>query len=193
MALREPADRQIDDTFGPFATSLLLRALPPSTMHNNHYLSPASLLLPTAATGPDSFEGFPPTYVVYGGAERLARSIGFFWDRLHLARKAEAIKKPASVPDRLVEGPDSVHDFMIFSWQSEEAAVVYEDLDGWLRDLLAEEPTEEEMASQAWKDSGFEREASTKAFKKSRSPRMGPADRRGLFTMFGDMGDEGIR
>ncbi len=103
-------------------------------MHTDVYLSPSSLLIAPSATGSDSFEGFPPTYVVYGGAERLARSIRYFWDRLQLARKVE----PNSLPDRLIEGPDSVHDFLIFDWQSKEASVIYADLDAWLRDLLAE-------------------------------------------------------
>lgn len=165
-------------------------------MHTSMYLSPASLLIPTAATGPDSFEGFPPTYVVYGGAERLARSIGFFWSRLQVARKAESMHKLPVTEDRLVEGPDSVHDFMIFPWQSEEAAVVYADLDGWLRDLLAseDEPSAEEVASPDWKDIALRRQESRKAFMKAKSPRMGPVkDDRGVLRMIGDMGDEGLK
>jgi hypothetical protein len=159
-------------------------------MHTSPYLSPTSLIIPSAATGNNSLEGFPPTYVVYGGAERLARSIGFFWSRLQLARTAELIsgKRPV-VEDRLIEGPDAVHDFMIFPWQSEDAAVVYEGLDVWLRDLLVAEgqPTEEEAASPDWKDS-------RKSLKTGKSPRMGPTkDRRGVLSMFGDMGDEGRR
>ena len=166
-------------------------------MHTSTYLSPASLLIPPAATGRESFEGFPPTYVIYGGAERLARSIGFFWSRLQLARKAELVlgKRPP-IEDRLIEGPDAVHDFMIFPWQSEESAVVYEGLDAWLRDLLAseEEPTAEEIASPDWKEINHTRDVSRKAFKTGKSPRMGPARaRRGVLTMFGDMGDEGMR
>lgn len=122
----------IDDTFGPFATSLLLRALPPDLMHTSPYLSPASLLLPST---PEIMLDFPPTYVVRGTAERIETSIHIFWDRLRLARKSqpEAMK----VEDRHVKGIDCVHDFMIFPWQSEEAAEVYADLDVWLRELLS--------------------------------------------------------
>jgi acetyl esterase/lipase len=119
----------IDDTFGPFATSLLLRALPPDAMHTSPYLSPASLLIPSVASGPNSFERFPPTFVVYGEAERLAKEIRLFWTRLRLAREDS---------DLLIMGPDSVHDFMIFPWFSVEAAAVYQKLDDWLRGLLAD-------------------------------------------------------
>ncbi|CAD6572327.1 MAG: hypothetical protein TREMPRED_000499 [Tremellales sp. Tagirdzhanova-0007] len=113
-----------------------------------------------------------------------------------LARKAELVlgKRPP-IEDRLIEGPDAVHDFMIFPWQSEESAVVYEGLDAWLRDLLAseEEPTAEEIASPDWKEINHTRDVSRKAFKTGKSPRMGPARaRRGVLTMFGDMGDEGM-
>ena len=166
-------------------------------MHTSTYLSPASLLIPPVAAGRDSFEGFPPTYVVFGGAERLARSIGFFWSRLQLARKAELVsgKRPL-MEDRIIEGPDAVHDFMIFPWQSEETATVYEDLDAWLRDLLASEevPTAEEIASPDWKGIIANRDVSRKELKTGKSPRMGPTKgRRGVLNMFGDMGDEGMR
>jgi hypothetical protein len=114
----------IDDTFGPFATSLLLRAVPIETMHTSSYLSPGGLLLPETD---GLFDRFPPTFVVYGGAERLSTSIAIFWDRLN---------RPG---DKLVEGADCVHDFLIFPWQEEEAAGVYSQLDEWLREILSED------------------------------------------------------
>ena len=135
--------------------------------------------------------------MIYGGAERLARSIGIFWSRLHLARKAELLSVRSSViDDRLFESPDAVHDFMIFPWQSEEASLVYEDLDGWLRDLLAGdvEPTSEEIASPDWKDIMFKQRATKQTLKAQKSPRMGPThDSLGVLTMIGDMSDEGLR
>lgn len=120
----------IDDTFGPFATSLLLRAVPIETMHTSSYLSPAGLLLPPNEVD-HLFDGFPPIFTVYGGAERLSSSIDIFWSRLSNISKREG--------DKLVEGPDCVHDFMIFPWQEVEAAVVYGELDVWLRDLLSQD------------------------------------------------------
>ncbi|WVF67244.1 hypothetical protein IAT40_001992 [Kwoniella sp. CBS 6097] len=131
----------IEDTFGPFACSLLLRALPASIMHTSSYLSPASHLIPSKPTGPDSFERFPPTYIVYGDAERLSTSIEILWDRIQLSRKAS--KVPAIVQDKLLVSPDSVHDFVIFPWMAEETSRVYEDMDGWLRELLSAEMPEE--------------------------------------------------
>lgn len=122
----------IDDTFGPFATSLLLRALPADTMHNSPYISPASLLLLSSS---ELLADFPPVYLVHGTAERLDTSIKIFWQRLQLARKYHGL--PSSVPDRHISGKDCVHDFMIFPWQSEEAAEVYADMDVWLRELLS--------------------------------------------------------
>ncbi|OCF34193.1 endoplasmic reticulum protein [Kwoniella heveanensis BCC8398] len=134
----------IEDTFGPFACSLLLRGLPASIMHTSSYLSPASHLLPSQPSGPDSFERFPPTYVVYGDAERLSTSIELLWDRIQLSRRF-AEKSGASVPvqDRLLVSPDSVHDFVIFPWMAEEASKAYEDMDIWLRELLSAELPEE--------------------------------------------------
>lgn len=74
--------------------------------------------------------------------------------------------------------------------------MVYADLDGWLRDLLAseDEPSAEEVASPDWKDIALRRQESRKAFMKARSPRMGPVkDDRGVLRMIGDMGDEGLK
>lgn len=156
-------------------------------MHTSAYLSPASLLIAPQATGPDSFAGFPPTYVAYGGAERLSRSIRIFWSRLQLARQAGSM-------DRLVEGPDAVHDFCIFPWMAKEAGDVYEDLDVWLRELLSteDEPTPEETASPDWKQIAFQRQHSRVSFH-GKSPVMGPMTENGVIRMVEDMRSEGMR
>ncbi|WVQ94843.1 hypothetical protein IAU59_001926 [Kwoniella sp. CBS 9459] len=134
----------IEDTFGPFACSLLLRALPASLMHTSSYLSPASHLLPSHSSGLDSFERFPPTYIVYGDAERLSTSIELLWQRIQLSsRAAQSSSSSVVVQDRLLVMPDSVHDFAIFPWMAEEASKTYEDLDIWLRELLSAEMPEE--------------------------------------------------
>lgn len=166
---------QIDDTFGPFATSLLLRGLPAELMHTSEYLSPASLLLPDHGL----FDGFPPTFTVYGGAERLAKSIELFWERLRSSRTAK---------DVLIEMPDAVHDFMIFPWQAEEAAIVYEKLDEWLRDVLAEEVEED------WQESLVQRRRRrTTSMKADKSPVMRPRQSSGMLRMIGDLQEEGMR
>ncbi|KAK8853339.1 hypothetical protein IAR55_004043 [Kwoniella newhampshirensis] len=192
----------IEDTFGPFACSLLLRALPASTIHTSCYLSPASKLLPSSPHGADSFEHFPPTYIVYGDAERLVTSIQILWSRLELSRQCEK----ATVPDRLFVGRDAVHDFTIFPWMAEEAALVYEDLDTWLRELLAadlevdEEETPvspEEAQSPDWKDIALQRRLSRRKTRESlistKSPTMGPVtDESGVMRMVEDMREEGM-
>lgn len=167
-------------------------------MHTSSYLSPASLLIPPAVTGPDSFEHFAPTYIVYGGAERLSSSIKILWSRLELARKSS----PPAIPDRLIEGPDCVHDFMIFPWQAKEATVIYQDLDGWLRELLSTDEDEEgpaspeQLASHDWaqitqrqRDS---RKVERETLKISRSPVMGPK-KHNMMSMVSDMRSEGLR
>jgi hypothetical protein len=169
-------------------------------MHTSSYLSPASLLIPAQATGPDSLASFPPTFVVYGGAERLAISIKIFWARLKLARKLES---PSSQPDLIIEGPDSPHDFMIFPWMAEESAVIYEKLDEWLRDLLASDyevevvpQSPEEAKSPDWRSIALKRRESRKlerdSMKTARSPVLAPKKHR-VMDMVGDMRSEGIR
>ena len=127
----------VDDTFGPLATSLLLRAIPEQLMHTSPYLSPASFLIPTDTTGRASFEDFPPTCIIYGGAERLGRSIQTLWQRLQLARKAQS---QVEVGDSLLMADDAVHDFVIFPWQAKQAEGAYEHLNRWLEaDLFVEQ------------------------------------------------------
>lgn len=168
-------------------------------MHTSSYLSPASLLIPPQATGPDSLSNFPPTFVVYGGAERLAISIKIFWARLQLARKLET----STQPDLLIEGPDSPHDFMIFPWMAEESAVIYEKLDEWLRDLLASDyevedipKSPEEAKSPDWSRIAMKRRESRKierdSMKTARSPVLAPKRHR-VMDMVGDMRSEGIK
>lgn len=170
----------IDDTFGPFATSLLLRGLPSHMMHTSEYLSPASLLLKDSET----FENFPPTFVVYGGAERLGPSIETLYNRLRGSRKAN---------DVLLNVPDSVHDFMIFPWQAEEAAGVYERLDEWLREVLADNDTDE--VEEVWVQTIAERRRKRRAsLKLEKSPLMRPVRKdSNVFGMIGDFQGEGMR
>ncbi|ORY33389.1 Alpha/Beta hydrolase protein [Naematelia encephala] len=183
------ASDTIDSTFGPFATSLLLRALPASTMHTSPYLSPASLLIEASATGPLSFEDFPPIFIVYGGAERLGRSIEGLWSRFQLARKVNA----SPLPDKIVVGEDCVHDFMIFPWQAEEAAKVYAELDAWLRDLLALEDDKPTSPGLVASPTILNSHRSSRAdYRASRSPIMGPMRDKSVMMMVEDMRDEGL-
>ena len=85
--------------------------------------------------------------------------------------------------------PDSVHDFMIFPWQAEEAALVYERLDQWLREVLSEEDEEEPVLTL------FQRRRQRRAsLKWERSPVMRPMrGESGVFDMIGDFHEEGRR
>ncbi|WWC64742.1 uncharacterized protein I303_107353 [Kwoniella dejecticola CBS 10117] len=188
----------IDDTFGPFACALLLRAQPASIMHTSPYLSPASLLISDA----DSFRDFPPTYLVYGGAERLSTNIQLLWDDIQDCRHRQDF---CAIPDRLFVSPDGVHDFMIFPWMAEEASEVYEDLDVWLRKLLAtalpeedEEVVAESLEVADIEGFGGRRRLSRRMTKESltsqKSPIMGPVqDDMGMIRMVEDMSGEGLR
>ena len=97
-------------------------------MHTSPYLSPASLLLEHDES---LFESFPPTFIVYGGAERLARSTRLLWSRLRQSLR----RNDSVIDDELWEVPDSVHDFVIFPWHAEEAEIAYEKLNDWLGNL----------------------------------------------------------
>jgi hypothetical protein len=146
-------------------------------MHTSEYLSPASLLLPETSL----FDNFPPTFIVYGGAERLSNSILVLWDRLQASRSAN---------DYLLEMPDAVHDFMIFPWQAEETAAVYQKLDEWLRDVLAAESPEDD-----WQATVAERRRKRRqSLRLDRSPIMRPVRREsGVIRMIGDLQGEGMR
>lgn len=129
----------IHDTFGPFASGLLTRAMPPGTIHRDVYLSPASrLITPTASM----FLDFPPMFITYGEAERITLEITDLYRRVQLARKVAT----PPVKDVLYKAPDSVHDFMIFPWFADESAVVLERLDEWLRELLGRDDSDDDVS-----------------------------------------------
>ncbi|KAG8691699.1 hypothetical protein FRC11_012450 [Ceratobasidium sp. 423] len=76
----------------------------------NPYITPASLHL----SGSGLFKGFPPSYVVSGGAEVLVEQIGVLQSRMR-----EDIPEGAVVYDEVV---DAVHDFVAFTvWEPERS------------------------------------------------------------------------
>ncbi|KIR34246.1 endoplasmic reticulum protein [Cryptococcus deuterogattii MMRL2647] len=183
----------IDNTFGPFACSLLFRALPLSILYSSPYLSPASSTISTTSL----FNNFPPTYIVCGGAERLARSTISLYSRIQLARSAVG---KALVPDRLFVCPDAVHDFMIFPWMEEEASEVYEDLDTWLRELLttdiyslaAASKESSEQPKQTADRHRLTRQRTLESLRSHKSPRMYAAPDSGMLELVHDMQEEGM-
>lgn len=199
---------QIDSTFGPFASSLLCRALPLETTHHDPYLSPSSLFITPEATGPKSMESFPSTFLVYGDAEVLSLPIVDLWKRLELSRQSA---NPGQFDDELIAMPDSVHDFVIFPWQAEEASIVYSKLDEWLRTVLAkgddgdDEDTKEQVSQeQQQRDSQWameqkireqrrKRRESRQSLRITKSPVLQPRKERGVMRMVGDWSEEGLR
>lgn len=123
----------IHDTFGPFASSLLTRALPPDAIHTDVYLSPASRLIKPAAVGSQSFSGFPPTFVVYGGAERISLEIEELYTRLQLARKAATSHQARH---GIHCAPHGIHDFVVFPGFEDEAKESFTRMDEWILSVL---------------------------------------------------------
>ncbi|EJT45302.1 endoplasmic reticulum protein [Trichosporon asahii var. asahii CBS 2479] len=148
----------IDGSFGPFAASLLLRGLDEYTAWESPYLAPAGLMLPERRE--NGFHGFPPTFIVYGRAERLEMEIRELYRRIKAARSHRRVSGDAaaagavgedgsSTPggekrgkrrttrDRLLATREAVHDFMIFPWFNPETSAAYEEIDDWLRHLFS--------------------------------------------------------
>lgn len=140
----------IDGSFGPFAASLLLRGLDEYTAWKSPYLSPAGLMLPERRE--NGFHGFPPTFIVYGRAERLENEIRELYRRIKRSRshrrrcqdgavssEGEGWKrgKRRTTRDRLLAVKEAVHDFMIFPWFNYETSAAYEEIDDWLRHLFS--------------------------------------------------------
>ena len=123
-----------------------MRALPVDILYESPYLSPASHLISSSTTGATSLADFPPTCIIYGGAERLSQSINQLWSRLQLARMPDTAGQAG---DMLFEGKDCVHDFMIFPWQEKGAAIAHAQLDEWFGTLFsgdnAMEPVHREL------------------------------------------------
>lgn len=89
------------------------------------YISPASQL---GAVG--SFEGFPPTFIHYGDAERLQMEIEVL---------AKAMPRDG-VPTEVECTVDGVHDLlMVRFWNEDVRNHIYDRIAGWLRNLGAEE------------------------------------------------------
>lgn len=137
----------IDDSFGPYASSVLTRAMRPTAIHEDVYLAPASRLIKPATRGPQSFERFPPTFVVYGGAERISREIIELYTRLQTARAVDPT--PRDAPDVLHCEPEGIHDFTIFPHFAEEATEAFAHVNEWLRVLLPDSRASSRVSSRA--------------------------------------------
>lgn len=107
--------------FGKYGVMGLLGPLDFGVAQTNRYLSPVSLMcepLPERRL----FAGFPETYVVAGGAERLLD------DSTALVRlmRADGVNVIEDVP------ADAVHDFLVFRWHEPERTEVLKRISGWI-------------------------------------------------------------
>jgi acetyl esterase/lipase len=88
----------------------------------NPYLSPASISPDIESTV--SFKGFPKTFLVSGGVERIRDPVRTLKQRL--------TRDLGEGNVTLYEAPDGVHDFLAFTWHEPERTEVLELLSSWV-------------------------------------------------------------
>ncbi|KAI0248122.1 alpha/beta-hydrolase [Lactifluus subvellereus] len=71
-----------------------------------------------------SFDGFPRSFVVAGGAELFIDKIGVLVERM----------KSAGNKVTYYEAPDEVHDYILFSWSEPECTATFRAIAKWLED-----------------------------------------------------------
>lgn len=87
-------------------------------MNTNRYISPASIYPGASAT----FKGYPRTYIVAGGAEKLL-------DQIRTLRSKMAAD---GVKVTYAEFPDAVHDHILFHWHEPERTNALKKISDWL-------------------------------------------------------------
>ncbi|OBZ76418.1 Esterase [Grifola frondosa] len=105
--------------FGRYGVVSILGPLEGAEIETNRYLSPASAhLVPTKGL----FKGFPPTYMVAGGAERLLDNSTVLVERM----EADGVEVVTDFP------PDAVHDFLVFTWHEPERSEALRRISRWI-------------------------------------------------------------
>ncbi|OJT03316.1 Esterase [Trametes pubescens] len=93
-------------------------------IRTNRYISPMSLYV---KPGPDGsvFKGFPQTYIVAGGAERLLD------DSVAMVEKMteEGVKVVSDI------SPDAIHDFVVFTWHEPEHTDTLRRIAKWIDEM----------------------------------------------------------
>lgn len=112
-------DEHPGELFGKYAVYGLLGPMDFEFAKTSRYISPVSL---DVKPGTGLFAGFPETYVVAGGAERLLDDSTALVERL----KADGVKVVVDIP------PDAVHDFLVFTWHDPERTEVLTRISGWI-------------------------------------------------------------
>jgi len=90
------------------------------------YINPSSLELDPEFVA-TMFENFPPTYIVYGGAELLVDEIKTLYERMVKSLGAEKVVKD--------EVPDAVHDFVALEVWEPERGESHKRIASWLASL----------------------------------------------------------
>ncbi|KAI1789573.1 alpha/beta-hydrolase [Ganoderma leucocontextum] len=114
-------NRPKGDLLGEYAITPLRGPLDFDVVRTNRYFSPAGLHV-QPAEGSTLFKGFPETYIVAGGAERL------FDDSKALVERLEA----DGVKVHVDFSPHAVHDFLIFKWHEPERTEVLRRVCQWI-------------------------------------------------------------
>ena len=88
----------------------------------NPYLSPASLSSDIEAT--ISFEGFPSTFLVSGGVERMRDDVRTLKERM--------VRDMGEGKVTTYEAPDGLHDFLLFDWHEPERTEAFGLISRWI-------------------------------------------------------------
>ncbi|KAI0362190.1 alpha/beta-hydrolase [Trametes cingulata] len=105
--------------FGGYGVEAYLGALSPEEAKTNRYISPSS---PHVSPTEGLFKGFPRTYVSAGGVEKILDDSTVAAERL----KADGVDVTLDVE------PESVHDFMVFTWHEPERTNALKRICKWL-------------------------------------------------------------
>ncbi|KAI0822116.1 alpha/beta-hydrolase [Trametes gibbosa] len=102
----------------------LLGTLDARETATNAWLSPASLELPRTD---GLFAGYPPTFILAGGAEQTVDGMRTFRDRLVHDSGKEKV--------RYIEYPDMFHDWLMLTVIEPERSQAYAEMDVWLKGM----------------------------------------------------------
>lgn len=119
------------DFYSPYSTvqygfRSLIGNIPPEEARKIAYINPSSLELDEEYTA-TMFEGFPPTYIVYGGAEVLVDEIRTLYERMSKSLGADRVNKD--------EVPDAIHDFAVLEIWEPEWSQSHKRIASWLSSL----------------------------------------------------------
>lgn len=95
----------------------------------NRYISPASLHPSMAKI---SFEGFPRTFIMAGGAEVLLDRIRVLKDRMVIQLGSGDGVREGEGKVKYYEAKDGVHDYLLFTWHEPERGETLKEIARWL-------------------------------------------------------------